>query len=118
MNISRAACCRFTILAKTTGHVDIWVPAGTSGDIGWVVLGCCFSSGTYALSNTGGLWQRVFFTNPEGTSNEFGLEIFSAGGGYIFIANPAAAVPEASSLLLLVTGMAGVGLSIAFRRRR
>jgi hypothetical protein len=46
------------------------------------------------------------------------LEIFSAGGGYIFIANPAAAVPEASSLLLLVTGMAGVGMSIAFRRRR
>lgn len=101
--------------ANTTGHVDLFVSPGTSGDIGFVVLGCCFSSGTFAFTPTAG-WNRVTFSNPEGPSGEFGLEIFSAGGGTIDIANPFATTPEPGSLLMLATGLAFAGKG--FRRTR
>jgi hypothetical protein len=101
--------------ANTVGHVDIFVPA-SSGDIGFVVNGCCFSSGTFSFTPTIG-WNRVTFSNPEGPSGEFGLEIFSQGGGTIYIANPfASPAPEPGSLILLGTGLAFVASKL--RRRR
>jgi len=93
---------------NTTGHVDIFVPAGSSGDIGFVVLGCCFDAKTFSFTATTG-WNRVSFTNSQGPSGEFGLEIFSGGGGSIAIADPFASAPEPGSLILLAAGLTFTG---------
>ncbi|MFZ0638626.1 MAG: PEP-CTERM sorting domain-containing protein [Candidatus Acidiferrales bacterium] len=102
----------FTLPAGTTGFMDINVPTGTSGEIGFVV-GSAFSAGSYSFSGTSG-WQRITFSSNSGATDEFGFEIFSAGGGSMLVADPTAPTPEPGTLLLLASGLPALG----FLRRR
>ena len=106
----------FTILpvlpAGTTGYIDINVPMGTSGELGFVV-GSAFSAGSVLFGPTSG-WQRASFSSLSGATNEFGFEIFSAGGGSMLVADAAAPTPEPGTLLLLGSGLLGF---VVFLRR-
>jgi hypothetical protein len=98
----------FAILpAGTTGYMDINVPTGTSGEIGFVV-GSAFSAGSYLFGPTSG-WQRISFSSLSGATDEFGFEIFSGGGGSMYVADPTAPTPEPGTLLLLSSGLTGLG---------
>jgi hypothetical protein len=94
-----------TLPAGTTGYMDINVPTGTSGEIGFVV-GSAFSAGSYSFGAPSG-WQRISFSSNSGATDEFGFEIFSAGGGSMLVADPTAPTPEPGTLLLLGSGLLG-----------
>ncbi len=105
-------CCFFTVPAGTVGFMDINVTAGTTGELGFVESSGAFSAGSYSFSGTSG-WQRVSFSTT-GASGELGFEIFSNGGGSMYVADPTAPTPEPGTLLLLASGLTGIG----FIRRR
>lgn len=98
----------FTLPMGATGFMDINVPTGTSGEIGFVV-GSAFSAGSYSFGATSG-WQRISFSSNSGATDEFGFEIFSAGGGSMLVADPTAPTPEPGTLLLLASGLLGLAL--------
>jgi hypothetical protein len=101
-----------TLPAGTTGFIDINVPTGTSGELGFVV-GSAFSAGSYLFGPTSG-WQRISFSALSGATDEFGFEIFSGGGGSMYVADATAPTPEPGTLLLLGSGL--LGLALALRR--
>ncbi len=96
----------FSFPAGTTGYMDINVPTGTSGEIGFVCSDGAFCPGSYAFGATSG-WQRVSFSTT-GATDEFGFEIFSAGGGSMLVADPTSPTPEPGTLLLLGSGLLGL----------
>jgi hypothetical protein len=107
----------FSLPAGTTGFIDINVPMGTNGDIGFVCSDGAFCPGSYLFSATSG-WQRISFSTT-GATDEFGFEIFSTGGGSMEVADPT--VPEPGVLLQLGISfllLIGFGVSEKVIRRR
>jgi hypothetical protein len=97
-----------SLAVGSRGSFDINVPAGTTGEIGFVNSGGAFDSGSSAFGPTGG-WTSISFSNHDSPTGEVGFEIFSAGGGSLMLDNGMAPVPEpgtgsllAAALLLLL----------------
>lgn len=85
----------------TFGFMDINVADGTTGMVGFVNSGGGFDSGSVTFGPTHG-WRRYVFTNLDSMTSTIGFEIFSAGGGKVFVDNVFAGfeVPEQTSLTL------------------
>jgi hypothetical protein len=97
----------------TVVTIDMDLAPGTSGLIGFVnsALGAFESTSLNFGPGTGGGWQQFTITaNADGSIP--GFEVFSAGGGQLYFDVP---VPEPTSLILLGSAVAAVGL---LRRRR
>lgn len=106
-----------SIPVGSVGSLDMDVVSGT-GRLGFVNNLGAFDSGSVDFGPTSG-WQHFTFANFDSPTSRIGFEIFSAGGGEMFVDNAFVplAVPEPTTLLLCGPGVLGL-IGYRWRERR